>query len=170
MKMKKVVSKLVIMTALVVGAVSCNSDNGYGTSESVNNDEGGGYGEGGSTQNIVKMTVDNDGAQAFFVSSITGDEQPTSLNTNNSTWTLTEGTRYELTIVNSGSHPFQIRNSNNNKLLSQNSEGTFESDSGVNFVDDGQQFYFTLTPELTAEISTYFCGIHTGMNGAINVD
>lgn len=121
--------------------------------------------------NVVGMTVDNDGAQAYFVSSITGNEQPTSLNTNNSTWSLTQGTRYELTIVNSGAHPFQLRNANGDMLLSQNSDGSFESDSAVNFVDNGQQFYFTLTPELAAEIAQYFCGIHTNsMNGTINVN
>ncbi|MBZ9627989.1 fasciclin domain-containing protein [Psychroflexus sp. CAK1W] len=121
--------------------------------------------------NTVQMTVDNEGAQAYYVSSITGNEEPTSLNSNNSAWTLTEGTRYELTIVNSGSHPFQLRNSNNDKLLNQNGDGSFESDPDVNFVDDGQKFYFTLTADLAAEINSYFCGIHTGsMNGSINVN
>lgn len=121
--------------------------------------------------NTVQMTVDNEGAQAYYVSSITGNEEPTSLNSNNSAWTLTEGTRYELTIVNSGSHPFQLRNSNNDKLLNQNGDGSFESDPDVNFVDDGQKFYFTLTADLAAEIDSYFCGIHTtSMNGSINVN
>ncbi|NEV93791.1 fasciclin domain-containing protein [Psychroflexus sp. YR1-1] len=121
--------------------------------------------------NIVQMTVDNDGAQAYFVSSITGNETPTSLNTNNSAWTLNVGTRYELTVVNAGAHPFQIRNASDERLLSQNSTGTFESDPDVNFVDNGQQFYFTLTADLAAEISTYYCGIHTNsMNGSISVN
>lgn len=120
--------------------------------------------------NIIEMTVDNDGAQAYYVSSINGDDSITSLNTNNSTWTLTEGARYELTITGASSHPFKLRNSSGDDLLSQNSNGSFESDSDVNFVDNGQQFYFTLTPALAAEIDQYICGIHSGMNGQINVN
>ncbi|MBZ9779054.1 fasciclin domain-containing protein [Psychroflexus sp. CAK8W] len=120
--------------------------------------------------NTVEMTVDNDGAQAFYVSSITGSEQPTSLDSNNSTWTLTEGTRYELTITGASSHPFELRNANGDALLSQSAQGSFEADPDVNFVTDGMQFDFTLTAELAAEINDYICTIHSGMNGDINVN
>ena len=175
MKNKIILLYLLLLTVFTFSLSSCGSDDGYDTDESVynsgsDNSGDGGYGDGNPSQNVVRMTVDNDGAQAYFVTSITGSEQPTSLNENNSTWTLTEGTRYELTIVNSGVHPFQIRNSSNNKLLSQNSTGTFEDDSDVNFVDDGQKFNFTVTSTLAAEISTYFCGIHTSINGNININ
>lgn len=119
---------------------------------------------------VVGMTVENSGASAYFVSEITGGENVTPLNTDNSTWTLTEGTRYELTITGASSHPFELRNANGDALLSQSSEGSFEADADVNFVTDGMQFDFTLTAELAAEINDYICTIHSGMNGDINVN
>jgi plastocyanin len=116
------------------------------------------------------MTVENNGASAYFVSEIIGGENVTPLNTDNSTWTLTEGTRYELTITGASSHPFGLRNATGEALLSQSSEGSFEADPDVNFVTDGTQFDFTLTAELAAEINDYICTIHSGMNGDINVN
>jgi len=118
---------------------------------------------------LVQMTVDNDGAQAYFVSNIIGNENVTPLNTNNSPWTLTEGTRYKLTITGANSHPFELRNGNGDALLSQSNEGSFEGDSAVNFQTEGQQFDFTVTPELAAELNQYFCTIHSGMNGTVSV-
>lgn len=181
MKFKAFLPGLVVLSIFVISVSSCSSDEGYNSDEPAYNDGGagyndgsggdGGYGDGGSSQNVVQMTVDNDGVEAFYVRSISGNEQPTSTNVNNSTWTLSEGTRYELTIVNSGSHPFQVRSSSSEILLSQNSEGTFESESAVNFVDDDEKFYFTLTAKLADEISAYFCGIHSNsMTGNININ
>ena len=118
---------------------------------------------------LVQMTVDNDGAQAYFVSNIIGNENVTPLNTNNSPWTLTEGTRYKLTITGANSHPFELRNGNGDALLSQSNDGSFEGDSAVNFQTEGQQFDFTVTPELAAELNQYFCTIHSGMNGTVSV-
>jgi transforming growth factor-beta-induced protein len=119
---------------------------------------------------VVEMTVENSGASAYFVSEIIGGENVTPLNTDNSTWTLTEGTRYELTITGASSHPFELRNATGEALLSQSSEGSFEADPDVDFVTDGTQFDFTLTTELAAEINDYICTIHSGMNGDINVN
>lgn len=118
---------------------------------------------------LVQMTVDNDGAQAYFVSNIIGNENVTPLNTNNSPWTLTEGTRYKLTITGANSHPFELRNGNGDALLSQSNDGSFEGDSAVNFQTEGQQFDFTVTPELAAELNQYFCTIHSGMSGTVSV-
>jgi transforming growth factor-beta-induced protein len=118
---------------------------------------------------LVQMTVDNDGAQAYFVSNIIGNENVTPLNTNNSPWTLTEGTRYKLTITGANSHPFELRNGNGDALLSQSNDGSFEGDSAVNFQTEGQQFDFTVTPELAAELNQYLCTIHSGMNGTVSV-
>ena len=118
---------------------------------------------------LVQMTVDNNGAQAYFVSNIIGNENVTPLNTNNSPWTLTEGTRYKLTITGANSHPFELRNGNGDALLSQSNDGSFEGDSAVNFQTEGQQFDFTVTPELAAELNQYFCTIHSGMNGTVSV-
>jgi uncharacterized surface protein with fasciclin (FAS1) repeats len=118
---------------------------------------------------IVEMTVKNNGASAYFVSEITEGENVTPLNTDNSTWTLTEGKRYELTITGASSHPFELRNANGDALLSQSSEGSFEADTAVDFQTDGQQFDFTVTPELSTELNKYFCTIHSGMNGMVSV-
>lgn len=115
------------------------------------------------------MTVGNSGASAYFVSEIEGDEEVTPLNTDNSTWTLTEGTRYTLTVTGAAAHPFEIRNASGEALLSQSNDGSFGSDADVNFVSSGQQFDFTLTAELAAEIADYICTIHGGMNGDITI-
>jgi len=117
----------------------------------------------------VEMTVGNNGASSYFVSEIIGDENVTPLNVANSSWTLTEGTRYKLTILGASSHPFELRNSNGEALLSQSNEGSFEADTAVDFQTDGQQFNFTVTPELAAELNKYFCTIHSGMNGMVSV-
>jgi len=119
--------------------------------------------------NIVEMTVGNNGASSYFVSNITGNENVTPLNEANSSWTLTEGTRYKLTILGASSHPFELRNSNGDALLSQSNEGSFEADTAVDFQTDGQQFDFTVTPELATELNKYFCTIHSGMNGMVSV-
>ena len=119
--------------------------------------------------NSVKMTVGNNGASSYFVSEIIGDENVTPLNVANSSWILTEGTRYKLTILGATSHPFELRNSNGEALLSQSNEGSFEADTAVDFQTDGQQFSFTVTPELAVELNKYFCTIHSGMNGMVSV-
>jgi transforming growth factor-beta-induced protein len=122
------------------------------------------------TANLVQMTVGNSGASSYFVSEIIGNEAVTELNTDNSDWTLTEGTRYQLTITGASSHPFEIRDGSGNVLLSQDAEGSFESDPEVDFVDSGQQFEFTLTAALAAEIAQYICTRHASMSGNISVN
>jgi uncharacterized surface protein with fasciclin (FAS1) repeats len=117
----------------------------------------------------VEMTVGNNGVSSYFVSEIIGDENVTPLNVANSSWILTKGTRYKLTILGATSHPFELRNSSGDALLSQSNEGSFEADTAVDFQTDGQQFNFTVTPELAAELNKYFCTIHSGMNGMVSV-
>ncbi|WP_157594923.1 fasciclin domain-containing protein [Psychroflexus tropicus] len=118
---------------------------------------------------VVEMTVDNDGASAYFVSAITAGANVTNLNENNSTWTLTVGTRYELSVTGFGPHPFEIRDASGNALLSMSAEGSFEGDAGVNFQTSDDQFDFTLTQELADEIADYICTVHGSMNGQIIV-
>jgi uncharacterized surface protein with fasciclin (FAS1) repeats len=119
--------------------------------------------------NSVEMTIGNNGLSSYFVSEIIGDENVTPLDVANSSWVLTEGTRYKLTILGADSHPFELRNSSGDALLSQSNEGSFEADTAVDFQTDGQQFNFTVTPELAAELNKYFCAIHSGMNGMVSV-
>lgn len=121
--------------------------------------------------NIVEMTVGNNGATAYFVSEITGNEEVTSLNEDNSAWELTVGTRYVLTVSGASSHPFALRNSDNSILLSMNSvEGSFEDDADVDFQTNGTSFSFTLTQALADEINNYVCTVHLGMTGSITVN
>lgn len=114
------------------------------------------------------MTVENSGSSAYFVSEVIGEEGVTDLNTDNSTWNLTEGNRYQLTITGAISYSFEIRNQSGDPLLSQTNERCFESNSEVNFQTDGQQFNFTFTPELAEELKDYICTVHASMNGSIS--
>ncbi|MBZ9651958.1 fasciclin domain-containing protein [Psychroflexus montanilacus] len=122
------------------------------------------------TTNTVAMTVENDAASAYFVSEINGNEEVTALNENNSTWSLTVGTRYTLTVTGANAHPFELRNTSGDALLSQSNEGSFENDGDVNFVTDGQQFDFTLTSELANEIADYVCTVHGAMRGDVTIN
>jgi plastocyanin len=120
--------------------------------------------------NIVEMTVGNSGASAYFVSEINGDEEVTALNEDNSSWEFTVGTRYELTVTSASAHPFALRDSENNILLSMNDvDGTFEGDANVDFEASGTSFSFTLTQELADELNNYVCTIHGSMTGRITI-
>jgi len=121
--------------------------------------------------NIVEMTVDNSGVSAYFVSEINGNEEVTPLDEDNSAWELTVGTRYELTVTQANTHPFALRDSGNDILLSMNDvDGTFEGNSDVDFQSSGSSFSFTLTQELADELDNYVCTVHTGMTGSISVN
>lgn len=122
-------------------------------------------------EDVVSITLDNDGTSAYFVSAQSGGSV-TSLNSNNSAWTLEVGQRYEITVTNPGSHPLMIRNAAGDFLLGmQNGDGSFSSNASVNFVSSAADgtFNFTLTPALDAELDNYACQVHTSsMTGSIN--
>lgn len=121
--------------------------------------------------NIVAMTVDNSGASAYFVSEINGNEDVTALNEDNSTGELTVGTRYELTVTGASTHPFALRDGDNNILLSMNDvDGSFEGNTDVDFQTSGTSFNFTLTQELADELNNYVCTVHSGMTGSISIN
>ncbi len=118
----------------------------------------------------VSMTVGNDENSAYFVNEINpSDAGVTNLNENNSTWTLEVGTRYVLTVTGASAHPFEIRNSEGDALLSMDANGSFESDPDVNFETSGTEFSFTLTQALADEIADYICTVHGSMVGDIVV-
>lgn len=124
-----------------------------------------------STVNTVGMTVGNSGASAYFVSEINGDEDVTVLNEDNSSWRLTIGTRYELTVTGANSHPFALRDAANNILLSMNSvAGSFEGDSDVDYRANGSTFSFKLTQALADELDNYVCTLHLGMTGSTTIN
>lgn len=116
------------------------------------------------------ITLANVGASAYRVVSIDGEGASATLATDNAGIELTEGLRY--TFVNNGgaNHPLDFRNSAGEILLSEDAaNGSFESNGAVNFVVDGANISFTLTPELADAIATYNCTRHTAMVGAITI-
>jgi transforming growth factor-beta-induced protein len=124
-----------------------------------------------STQNTVNLTVGNSGSSAYFVSEVSGNENVTTLNEDNSTWNLTVGTRYVLNVTGATNHPFALRNAANEYLLSQDgSGGSFEADANVDLVIDGNTISFTLTQELADAVDNYVCTVHGAMTGAITVN
>ncbi|GGE17975.1 hypothetical protein GCM10010831_18980 [Psychroflexus salis] len=123
------------------------------------------------TSESVGMTVENDGASAYFVSDIQGDENVTTLNENNSTWTLTIGTRYVLNVTGASSHPFALRNAAGDLLIAQNgASADFQNDADVDVQIDGNVISFTLTPDLANAVDNYVCTVHGSMSGSITVN
>lgn len=116
------------------------------------------------------ITLANVGASAYRVVSIDGEGASATLDSDNAGIELTEGLRY--TFVNNGgaNHPLDFRNAEGEILLSEDAaDGSFEADEAVNFVVDGANISFTLTPELAAAIATYNCTRHAAMEGVITI-
>jgi uncharacterized surface protein with fasciclin (FAS1) repeats len=124
------------------------------------------------TQNDASATItlSNVGASAYRVDAVDGEGATAQLSMDNTGIELTAGLRY--TFVNNGgaSHPLDLRNASGEVLLSEDgANGTFENDANVDFVVDGANISFTLTPELAVAIATYNCTIHSAMVGAITI-
>ena len=123
---------------------------------------------------VVSLTLANDGASAYYVSEQNGGSI-TTLNENNSSWSLEVGQRYEITIVNPNAHPLMLRNSADEVLLGMDNggSGSFQNDSEVNFVSnqsDGS-FNFTVTQDLADVLDNYACQIHiSSMQGPITIN
>ena len=121
----------------------------------------------------VTITLDNDGASAYFATAVDGAdaEDVVELNENNAPITLEVGTRYTFDIVNGGPHPFAIDDGNGTNLLTHDGDGTFAGDADVDLQTDGEGgFAFTLTDELANELGEYYCVSHAGsMRGSLSV-
>ncbi|MGM0555233.1 MAG: lipoprotein [Myxococcota bacterium] len=120
----------------------------------------------------VRFTLSNNGNTSYDVTGAEPALYEDWIGTEaaNQTITLNEGWRYE--IVNNatvGNHPFELINSTSplpvtdTVLASQRSgeEGTLETDTDVNWVQNGDDVTFTLTANLAAELNGYRCGTHT---------
>jgi len=120
----------------------------------------------------VTITLDNDGASAYFATSVDDADAAdvVQLNENNAAITLSVGTRYTFDIVNGGPHPFAIEDGSGNDLLRYDGNGSFAGDSDVNLeTDSAGGFSFTLTQALADELGEYYCTVHTGaMRGTIS--
>lgn len=126
---------------------------------------GGGDTDPGPTK--VAFTLDNVGSSAWVVEN---DSTNVADDSENPDINLEQGKRY--TIRNNGygtygTHPLAFFDADGNTLLSQSSTGSFEDDSDVNWVDNGETISFTVTQELYNELSGYRCTVHGAMEGNI---
>ncbi|CAN5255953.1 hypothetical protein BH23BAC3_BH23BAC3_12810 [soil metagenome] len=123
-------------------------------------------------QTEAGITLENSGANSYLVTNITGDGADSELDSPNATITLEVGGRY--TFVNdagASSHPLDFRNSDRVKLLGQsNSSGSFDDNSEVNVIRNGDMISFTLTEGLSEELFDYICSFHPPMNGRISIE
>lgn len=118
------------------------------------------------------VTLDNNGAQSYTISSIEGDGIQAETDTPNTAIELEIGGRYTF-INNAGasSHPLDFRNADRDKLFGQsNSSGSFDDDNDVNVSQIGDAISFTLTEELAEQLFDYICSFHPPMNGMIAID
>jgi hypothetical protein len=121
--------------------------------------------EAGDTE-ATEVVANNVGATAWeFVgdSGIADDGE-------NPTITLESGTRYVVDNRGWSAHPFAFLADDGTSLLTQDDGGTFADDADVNWRDDGEEFTFTLTPELANAVDQYTCTVHAQMQGAVTTE
>jgi PGF-CTERM protein len=113
----------------------------------------------------VGLTLNNQGASAWVLQGSDADVGPTGVS--NPALTLTVGTRYRIENRGWSFHPLAFRDANDQPLLTQDGQGSFQNDSAVDWVDNGETLAFTLTPALAAELDDYVCTIHPSMVGRV---
>jgi hypothetical protein len=121
-------------------------------------------------------TFNNNFTSSFTLTAVSStDLFQGSLPTDDPTITLEVGKRYQVTVVNFGSHPFQVIAKGGSSpsdviLLSLGATvGSFEADAGVSWTDSGAGVVtFTLIQGLAdamaapSHVPGYRCGVHTG--------
>jgi hypothetical protein len=115
------------------------------------------------------LVFGNNGASDYTLTSVSNSAIATK-DSNDPQLTFTEGKRYQITVTNHSAHPFQFIDSGSNVLLAMGSaSGAFESDSDVNYNDDGAgTITFTYTTKLATELKKYRCQFHfSTMEGTI---
>jgi len=111
---------------------------------------------------VDTLTLINNGTAAWEVTTFSGAGITTQIGVTNPDIELTSvGTRYEITNDGYPTHPLEFLDDQDNALLSQSSTGSFESDSGVNWVDNDTSVEFTLTQGLSNQLTTYRCTVHS---------
>jgi hypothetical protein len=111
----------------------------------------------------VRLVADNVGSTAWeFVgeSGVAGDGE-------NPPVTLETGTRYVVENRGWSSHPFAFLAADGTSLLTQADGGTLADDADVDWRDDGEEFAFTVTPELAGAVDRYVCTVHARMQGDV---
>jgi hypothetical protein len=116
------------------------------------------------------ITLNNVGSSAWEATSVNGTYISADTTVENPVISLSNiGTRYIFYNDGYSAHPLEFLDSNGDVLLSQSGTGTFESDPDVNWVDNDTSVEFTLTAELSDQITQYRCTIHTlAMAGSID--
>jgi hypothetical protein len=111
---------------------------------------------------VDTLTLINNGTAAWEVTTFSGADIITQIGVINPDIELTiVGTRYEITNDGYPTHPLEFLDDQDNVLLSQSTTGSFESDSGVNWVDNDTSVEFTLTQGLSNQLTTYRCTVHS---------
>ena len=124
-----------------------------------------GVGQTSGESHDVTVTLNNQGASAWVLNSAGEDIGETGVS--NPALTLTVGTRYRFENLGWSAHPLAFRDEADNALLTQSTygSGSFENDSAVNWVDNGEELAFTVTESLAAEFDDYVCTVHSSMEG-----
>jgi hypothetical protein len=129
-------------------------------------------GAAGADNVDATISIDNIGASAYEVSNVTGTSINIPTGVENPTLTVTEtGTRLRFENGGFPSHPLEFRDESGTVLLSQSTTGSFDDDSAVNWVDDGDTIAFTVTSDLASSLAEYRCTVHiNAMVGDVSVD
>jgi uncharacterized membrane protein len=122
-----------------------------------------GVGQTSGESHEVTVTLNNQGASAWVLDS--AGENVGETGVPNPALTLTVGTRYRFENLGWSFHPLAFRDESDNALLTQSGSGSFENDSAVNWVDNGEELAFTVTESLAAEFDDYVCTVHSSMEG-----
>jgi uncharacterized membrane protein len=124
-----------------------------------------GVGQTSGGSHDVTVTLNNQGASAWVLDS--AGENVGETGVPNPALTLTVGTRYRFENLGWSFHPLAFRDEADNALLTQSTygSGSFENDSAVNWVDNGEELAFTVTESLAAEFDDYVCTVHPSMEG-----
>lgn len=123
----------------------------------------------------VTADVDANGISAYTFDNVQPSEQENILlsgdspGDDNPTLHMQVGETYRFNLGDtSQQHPFEIRDSNGDALLSMDDEGEFESDEEVDWSEENGTIEFTATSELVERSDTYICTVHqSSMNGDI---
>jgi outer membrane protein assembly factor BamB len=117
-------------------------------------------------------TMNNVGTSAWEITGTEGDIESVPLNEDNPQISLEPGTRYMIENDGWPTHPLGFQSADGTTLLSQDTDstGSFEDNSSINWVDNGDVFAFTLTETLAEEVDSYICTVHAPMNGEIEIE
>lgn len=118
------------------------------------------------TATPTRVVVNNVGASAWEVRN---DTAVAASGTENPTLTLQVGERYVFENRGWSVHPLAFRGGGA-ALLSQDGDGSYESDAAVDWRDDGDEVAFTLTSALASDLDTYVCTVHGGMRGDVTTE